>query len=261
MPDPHLLNERLDAIAQSLKATGRASALLGLGSGGNEQDRIDAYSDLDFFVIAKSGHKEFFLNDLSWLSSIAKQGYVYRNTVDGYKFLYMDGVFCEFAVFELPELSNIPFAEGRVVWSDGDINPADLKPVNQQFIYHRSTDIEWLLGEALTNLYTGMSRYCRGEKLSAMRLVQQHAVDRLLDLVALTYSRGSVAEDIYMPDRRFEFRFPEHRELLSRFCPGYDKTPQSAQLQLDWLGQHYTINAYIADEITNLVTGSAANKK
>ena len=41
---------------------------------------------------------------------------------------------------------------------------------------------EWSLGEALTNLYVGLSRLRRGEKLSAMRLIQYHAVDRILEL-------------------------------------------------------------------------------
>ena len=38
------------------------------------------------------------------------------------------------------------------------------------------------LGEALTNLYVGMAREKRGEKLSAMRFIQGYAVDRLLEL-------------------------------------------------------------------------------
>jgi hypothetical protein len=42
---------RLDAIARSLEASGHAEALIGLGSVGLELDRLDEYSDLDFFAI------------------------------------------------------------------------------------------------------------------------------------------------------------------------------------------------------------------
>ena len=42
---------RLDAIACSLEASGHAEALIGLGSVGLELDRLDEYSDLDFFAI------------------------------------------------------------------------------------------------------------------------------------------------------------------------------------------------------------------
>jgi lincosamide nucleotidyltransferase B/F len=42
---------RLDEIGQSLAHSGHALALIGLGSDGQELDRLDASSDLDFFVI------------------------------------------------------------------------------------------------------------------------------------------------------------------------------------------------------------------
>jgi hypothetical protein len=34
----------------------------------------------------------------------------------------------------------------------------------------------------LTNLYVGLGRFHRGEKLSALRFIQHHAVDRFLEL-------------------------------------------------------------------------------
>lgn len=214
---------------------------------------MDEYSDPDFFVIAMPGSKEQFLTNLSWLTDISEPAYYFCNTVDGYKFLFKDGVFCEFAVFELYELENIPYSEGRVIWSQPTIKSYNLKPRSRQSIYNRSTDIEWLVGEALTNLYIGMCRYNRGEKLSAMRLVQSHSIDRLLDLIYLSSNPGNISEDIYMPDRRFEFRFPETQELLNSFCQGYTKTPESASKQLDWLKSNYEINSTISDEIDKLI--------
>lgn len=51
------LLRRLDAIGGSLERRGEALLLLGVGSVGVETERIDDYSDLDFFVIVKPGYK------------------------------------------------------------------------------------------------------------------------------------------------------------------------------------------------------------
>ncbi|CAH7070451.1 hypothetical protein VCHA54P496_10334 [Vibrio chagasii] len=113
---PTMLLQRLDSIGQCLRASNKALALLGLGSVGIETERLDQYSDVDFFAIAQAGQKQHFLNNLNWLSDVHPIDYSVRNTVDGYKVLYADGIFCEFAVFEPHELAHIPFAEGRIVW-------------------------------------------------------------------------------------------------------------------------------------------------
>ena len=121
MRDVHMVDAkqrllaRLDAIGAALAKSGRAQALLALGSVGRDTERLDDCSDLDFFAIVEPGAKAAFLDDLGWLADIAPVAYAYRNTVDGYKLLYDDGVFCEFAVFEPAELARIPYAPGRLV--------------------------------------------------------------------------------------------------------------------------------------------------
>jgi hypothetical protein len=64
--------------------------------------------------------------------------------------------------------------------------------------------IEWLLGEALTNLYVGLGRFRRGEKLSAARFVQQYALDRVLELVAQAGEEVPGYGDAFAPERRFD---------------------------------------------------------
>ena len=120
MKTKHLLI-RLDEIGRSLERSGHALALLGLGSVGVELDRLDAYSDLDFFVIVEPGQKRAYLNSLQWLSDVQQIAFSFLNTEDGYKLLFEDGIFCEFAVFEPDELKNIPFAPGRIAWKRTDL--------------------------------------------------------------------------------------------------------------------------------------------
>ena len=113
---PAFLIDRLSAIGRSLEDSGHGLALIGLGSVGLERDRLDEFSDLDFFAVVADGWKLRFIDDLSWLSRIAPIAYSFRNTADGHKLLFSDGVFCEFAVFETQELAAVSFAPGRVIW-------------------------------------------------------------------------------------------------------------------------------------------------
>ena len=150
---------RLDAIGESLKNTGDALALLGFGSVGLEMERLDDYSDLDFFAIVKTGYKQAFIDDLGWLSVIHPVVYTFKNTPNGYKLLFEDDIFCEFAVFEPHEFAAIPFAVGRVVWQDASFDASLTAPRSQPI--HAEGTLEISLGEALTNLYVGLGRFWR----------------------------------------------------------------------------------------------------
>ncbi|GGX73539.1 hypothetical protein [Saccharospirillum salsuginis] len=249
---PELLVERLNQIADSLANTGTALALLGLGSAGKERDRMDDYSDLDFFAIVEPGHKSDYLEDFSWLSRVSPVAYYFKNTADGCKWLYDDGVFCEFAVFEPQELETIPFAEGQVVWAREGFDTEHLLPRSREGRYQPNPDRDWQLGEALTNLYVGLGRYCRGERLSAFKFVQHFALDRLVDLMHLMEHDDSQSMDPFMPDRRLEARFIQARERMARFCQGYEQTPLSALAQLDWLEQNCQVSPFMAYEIRRL---------
>jgi hypothetical protein len=208
--------ERMEAIGRSLEQSGHARALIGLGSVGVEQDRLDDYSDLDFFVIAEVGFKHLYIENLDWLQSVHPVAYHFRDTTDGHKLLFADGVLCDFAIFEPTELSHIPFTRGRIVWKQLAVDEAICIPSNPGTPPQLHT-VEWLVGEVLTNLYVGLCRFHRGEKLSGQRLVQHHAVDRLLELAALVEQETPGSGDAFENERRFERRFPTFGEVLPRF--------------------------------------------
>ena len=69
-PGPDHLLARLDDIGESLRRSGNALALIGLGSVGLERNRLDRYSDLDFFAIVEPGHKARYIDTLDWLESL-----------------------------------------------------------------------------------------------------------------------------------------------------------------------------------------------
>lgn len=147
--DVHNLLNRLFAIGQSLQTAVGAQALLGLGSAGAETARMDAYSDLDFFVIVAPGYKAAFLDDLAWLSRIEPIAYAFANTADGYKLLFADGIFCEFAIMEPAELAQAVFAAEKIIWQSAEFDSTLLHPRQAT---PRQIDVDWLVGEAITNL-------------------------------------------------------------------------------------------------------------
>lgn len=250
MDRKQILIARLNDIGRSLESAGHALALIGLGSVGVELERLDEYSDLDFFAIVETGYKPRFIQNLDWLSSVRPIAYHFQNTPDGHKLLFADNVFCEFAVFEAAELRGIPFAHGRVIWKQPQVDDSVCIPARPSAAATR--DREWLLGEALTNLYVGLCRYHRGEKLSAAHLIQQYAVDRVVELVELVEKEASTCRDGFASDRRFELRFPVAAHELPSFIQGYERSCPSAKAILEFLEAHFPVNAAMARAIREL---------
>ncbi len=248
-----VLLARLDDIGCSLQGSGSALALLALGSAGLETGRLDERSDLDFFVLVEADAKQRFLADLDWLERARPIAYRFRNTVDGYKVLFDDGVYGEFAVSEPAELPGIPYAPGRIVWKQPQVDDAvalPTLPLPARGGEGRST--EWLLGEALSNLYVGLSRFYRGEKLSAARLIQVYAVDRILELAERIEPEGDAGRDCFSNERRFEQRFPGLANELPAFQQGYGQSRESARAILDFLERRFEVNAAMARAIREM---------
>ncbi len=254
MSTPQALLNRLDAIGQSVAQRPTALALIGLGSVGLELERLDAWSDLDFFLIVTPESKASYLAELDWLSAVAPIVYAFRNTIDGYKVLYEDGIFCEFAVFDETELTTAAFAPGRVVWKAPSVDAAIAVPQTKP----QPADppaADWLLGEALTNLVVGLGRDRRGEHLSAMRFIQSYAVDHTLALVAQTSSAETAPRDPFNLERRFEARYPNSAEWLPNCLQGYRRNRESALALLSFLDTNFAVNPAIKQHILDLAQG------
>ena len=247
MDHKQALMDRLDAIGAALDATGEGLALLALGSVGLETERIDSYSDLDFFAIVKPNQKQRFMNTLDWLA--APIDYSFQNTNDGCKVLYEDGIFAEFAIFEPRELPGLSFAPGRIVWKAEEFDASLANPpMRTPYKYA----LDWVLGEALTNLYVGMGRHRRGEILAARSLIQIHAVNQILRLASYIEPDQPALRDPFADDRRFEQRFPGVAVHLPDFIQGYERNPQSARAILAFLDAHFEINQAIKARILEL---------
>ncbi len=248
------LLRRLDAIAESVAAYEQSMAVVGVGSVGTQQDRLDEYSDLDFFVVVQEGVKERFIDDLGWLARVHPIAFSFQNTIDGYKVLFEDGIYAEFAVFEPAEIAKIPAADLRVVWHCDSFDPEILKFRSPE----RSTaTVEFLVGEALTNLYVGLCRLARGERLSAYRFIQGHALDCLLQLAPRVQKPVPSPEDGFDRTRRFELRFPDLARSLPDALQGYERSAESALAILSFLEGNFVVDPSIKAAILAAAADSA----
>lgn len=246
------LRGRLGALAASLERQPGTLALLGLGSTGLHDGRMDRYSDLDFFVIAQPDAQQHLLDDIGWLRDAAPVAYDFENSSYGRKVLFTDGVFAEYAVFTEAELDGIAEPSARVLWSrdpDRDWNEVRTRPVPRGW---RHDHAAFHVGEALTNLYVGLLRERRGERLTAMRFVQVYAVDRVLALQAARSDAGT-GRDPYGLERRAETWAAG--VPLESFCPGYTGNVAAASAILDWLESHESPSSVMVQALRALLAG------
>lgn len=252
MNTPTALLDRLNAIGRSLDHHDDALALIGLGSVGLELDRLDEYSDLDFFLVVRPGAKQRFFDNLDWLEAAAPVVFRYRGPGDGLHVLFADGIYVEMAIFTVAELGSAGYAPGRMVWRRSWVDEALAKPARTPPAPTKPP-VEQLLGEMLCNLHVGLLRFRRGERLAAAREIQLYAADRMLELAAHLEPEQGGAHDPFARMRRFERRFPEMAKQLSAFQQGYDRTPESAAAMLDFLAARFPLNEAMVAAIRKLL--------
>lgn len=249
---PEVLQDRLASLARSLSVREDALALLALGSVGAETARLDAWSDLDFFVLVSDGAKARYIQDLDWLAEAHPLAWHFQNTADGQKALMTDGVFCEFAVFEVHELSGIPYAPGRFIWRRNEVDEA-LACAKRPLPARQSSG--WIVGEALSNLVVGLQRHARGERLAAMRMIQVHALDRVLEFLEVLQPDVDDPLSIRDPfnvDRRIEMRGSQAAVALPVWAGGYACTVPAALALLEVLEMREVVPRYVGQHIRAL---------
>lgn len=240
--------EFLQQLGQSLSKDSNVSCLLGLGSM-SEISRMDAYSDMDFFLIVESGKKQAYIDDLSWLA-INPIVFQFKNTKDGHKVLFENDVFAEFAVFEKEELPEIAFTEGKIIYAKPGFDLSWVMPKKVPSMKRRSVD--FLVNEALTNLYIGLKRDHRGETASAFSFIQVYAASLIVELFQEIYSSKPALIDPFVFERRIENRFTKAFDVLSKIKQGYLNNKASAKAALEFLNEHFNVNKAMYQAILDL---------
>ena len=252
LPTPTLLLQRLSQISESLKAVDGVIGTIGLGSIGSDKNRLDQYSDLDFFVVVLPDIQEQMIESTSWLSSIGELDFVFKNSDHGCKALYHDGVYVEYAVFTLQQYRNWRIPGGQVLWVKDCDELFAITDAGQLMQKPFKTEI-FYINETLSNLYVGLLRLHRGEKLNATRFIQSLAVENILELANMK-CEDKTRQDFFVLDRRIESRISEVEELLEIFVTGYTSNVFAAKKIIDWLNQNYLCNQPMVRRINALIS-------
>lgn len=228
-------------------------AVLGLGSAGAELDRFDDHSDLDFFVIvADTAAKLRLLSGTGWIESAGELVFSFVNDPNGRKALLADATFLEYAIFTVAELGGLAFTGARTVWLRPGA-PTDLAerglPPTQPGIPTEN----FHLNEAVTNLFVGLHREMRGERLTAFRFIQVFAVDRALALLRLSQDAARRHVDPFEPTRRAERFYGPSTLPLAQMLPGYGSNVAAARATYQWLSHGWTIDPHLAAAVENVL--------
>ncbi|MEO5833011.1 MAG: hypothetical protein ABIR83_06525 [Nakamurella sp.] len=233
----HPTLQRLDDLAVHLGADTTVLAVLGLGSAGQQNNRFDDHSDIDFFVIvADRATQQRYLDSIHWLSGFGGHViYDFAHDPNGRKALFEDGLLVEYAIFTPAELDSISCRGARLVWGRSTfvLRETSARPVTA------FDTIDFHLNEALTNLYVGLHREIRGERLSAMRFIQFHAVDRILALERLDPTTVWPQPDHFDATRRVERVVGDRTLPLAQMVPGYSHNACAATASLRWLRRRH----------------------
>lgn len=223
-------NQFTEELRLKLAGDDRVLALVAVGSMAQQDYQPDEWSDHDFFVITIHGVQEDMRRDLSWLPRPDELVFSFRETEHGMKALYAGGHLLEFAVFNDAELQLARINRYRVLLDKAEIGPrlADLALITQDFAAQAKTDPNRRFAEFLMNLFVGVGRYARGERLSGHQFIKTHALTHLLRLLAEfhTADRQNLLDNLD-PFRRFEQVFPELGGAINRILA--QNTPLAAE--------------------------------
>ncbi len=233
------LLKRFDEIIEYNKHKDEVLAFIGMGSM-SSTNRIDDYSDIDFFIIVKNAYKQTYLKHMDWLN-VKEISWWYQETKDGIKAMYEDGIYLEFAVFTEDEIKDIDFYEGTIYYQSKDI---DKKSIQPKQIKHQTVDITYEINTLLSNLYVGLLRQKRGEKAAAFLMIQVYATNHLLKVL------DEHPDDMYVVERRIEQRLDLNYEIL---YGGISNNIESAKYQLELIKHKFDLNASFLKEIEQLL--------
>lgn len=187
----------LDELAATARADDRIIGLVLLGSTA-EPERVDQWSDHDFFLVTHDGRQEELRQEISWLPRHHELAFTVRETAHGLKAVYRDGHVLEYAVFDLAELAGCAVNHWQVVYGDDAVRGATLAAVKTAGPIDPSR--EWSLFLALILIAVGRAR--RGELLAAGQGIRSYAVSHLLRMMSADVDDARL--DFFDPTRRAE---------------------------------------------------------
>lgn len=205
-----------DALARSAAEHLDVIGLVLVGSAA-DTERVDEWSDHDFFLVVKVGSGERMRDNLSWLPDHEEIVIASRETAHGLKVVYRNGHVLEFAVFEDPELEMASVNYWAVPVDKSNITERvkslEAKTKGTPF----DEEKEWGLFLAL--ILIGVGRARRGEILIAGQGIRSYGLKHVLGFVRDRRKPVPGTEDLednLDRFRRFEKQYPAEAALIER---------------------------------------------
>ena len=172
-----------------------------------ETERVDRWSDHDFFVITPSGAQDSLRTDLNWLPNSQSIAFSFRETAHGLKVVYESGAVLEFAVFDCAELRTGTVNHHYLAYGDEEVAQALEIAANREVNEGAAQNLkDFRL--FLSVLIIGVGRARRGEILTAGENIRSTATYALLKVLTERLGKNSQLDRLDVR-RRFEFVYPE----------------------------------------------------
>ena len=211
--------------------------LVALGSMAGTSRQPDRWSDHDFWVIASDEAALAMREDRTWLPDADRIVLFFAETEHGRNAVYDDGHLVEQAVFGNSELEIASANDYRVLVDKADIGERMAAIVARTSERRAAVDAGASFGKFAAQLVIGLTRYGRGEVLSADVMVKGWALGNLLELLGrYVEPETAVLLDNLDPRRRFEAAFPA---LGGRLAAATEApVPEAAAVMLDIAEAH-----------------------
>lgn len=199
-----------------------------------ETERVDQWSDHDFFVITESGEQEPLRKDLSWLPNSESIAFWFRETEHGLKVVYNSGDVLEFAIFDCDELRGCMVNHHRLAYGSEDVVQA-LSAAKDRLP-------EVVVGDDLADfrhflsvLVIQVGRARRGELLTAGQGIRGTAATALLKVLTRRLPHDQRLDRLDV-SRRFEFAHPE---IGTAIADALAQQPEAAAMDLLKISEKY----------------------
>ena len=183
--------------------------LIALGSMADVAHAPDQWSDHDFWVVAVPEATERIRNDRSWLPDSQRVVLFFAESAHGRSVIYDDGHLIEHAVFAPDELEVAKANAYRVLVDKADVAARMERVATATKAAEGAVEPDVAFGRFVTQLVIGLSRYGRGEDLSARSLVCEWAANSLIRILRgfMAPAPGAQLDNID-PYRRLEIGYP-----------------------------------------------------
>ena len=222
-----------ESLIDSCKRNPKIIGLILVGSTA-ETERVDEWSDHDFFVITESNDQEPLRTDLSWLPNFEKIAFSFRETEHGLKVVYKSGDVLEFAIFDCDELRGCTVNHHRFAYGNEEVQRALLTAKNRL--------PEVVVGDDLADfrhflsvLVIQVGRARRGELLTAGQGIRGTATMALLKVLTRRLP-DDLRLDTLDVSRRFEFAHPEIGKVIANALA---QQPEQAAIDLLKISDKY----------------------